>query len=364
MKTPPRHSSILSRIQGSLLFGGGHAGHAGRPSTLFNEDDYDYAIELLPDDEYRQAAEALPDIVDFDEVELVADESLVDYHLRPEDQDDDDDDEEEEDKDVAWQQNQQQQQQQLQYDIEEAGCELMDNTPDCMNDGVQADSALEDMEDGKLPRDSLACPHKKQRGSRLPTTTTTGAAPGRKSSMCSTTMDRSSLSPQKEYDTSITAMGTGPLTASRKLSHGVITKREFSMRLNLLKSHKTWVEKAARRSSIGFQRQFPSSDKETMDKFLVLMTQGIHVRRHQSNKVAEMVRLFSTTGCQFICWEKPKPIDLLQQRQREGVQVNGSTSAVFAAKYDRNIFDFFIASKSPCLSIYILVKKNLPVHVS
>lgn len=26
---------------------------AGRPSAIFNEDDFDYAIELQPDDEYR-----------------------------------------------------------------------------------------------------------------------------------------------------------------------------------------------------------------------------------------------------------------------------------------------------------------------
>lgn len=40
-------SNTLSRIHGSLLL------NPTRPSALFNEDDFDYAIELLPDDEYR-----------------------------------------------------------------------------------------------------------------------------------------------------------------------------------------------------------------------------------------------------------------------------------------------------------------------
>lgn len=41
-----------------------------RLSSINNEDDYDYAIELLPDNEYREAAEALPNIIDFDDEDL------------------------------------------------------------------------------------------------------------------------------------------------------------------------------------------------------------------------------------------------------------------------------------------------------
>jgi hypothetical protein len=41
-----------------------------RQSSINNEDDYDYAIELLPDNEYREAAEALPSIIDFDDEDL------------------------------------------------------------------------------------------------------------------------------------------------------------------------------------------------------------------------------------------------------------------------------------------------------
>lgn len=49
-----------------------------RQSLLYNEDDYDYAIELCPDDEYRQTVAALPKIVDFDELDLLLDEEDFD----------------------------------------------------------------------------------------------------------------------------------------------------------------------------------------------------------------------------------------------------------------------------------------------
>ncbi|KAJ1405776.1 hypothetical protein B484DRAFT_423931, partial [Ochromonadaceae sp. CCMP2298] len=48
----------------------GDKGKKGRQSLLFNEDDFDYALELRPDDEYRQVAEALPQLVDFDEIDV------------------------------------------------------------------------------------------------------------------------------------------------------------------------------------------------------------------------------------------------------------------------------------------------------
>ena len=41
-----------------------------RRSLLLNEDDYDYAIELIPDDQYRLVAEVSDDIIDFDDVDL------------------------------------------------------------------------------------------------------------------------------------------------------------------------------------------------------------------------------------------------------------------------------------------------------
>lgn len=88
-----------------------------------------------------------------------------------------------------------------------------------------------------------------------------------------------------------------------------------------------------------------------MDKFLIMMNRGIHVRRHQSHKVAETVRLFSTTG--LIVWEKANAQELFRQRQQEGLVSGGAMSrvdgnsaqAVYNSTYDRSMFDFFIASK-------------------
>ncbi len=100
--------NTLNRLHGTMIFS------PGRPSALFNEDDFDYAIELLPDDEYRytqhwtchfkyirasnqlicgktrQTAEALPEILDFEEIDVTADDLMqsenelwdFDAHLR------------------------------------------------------------------------------------------------------------------------------------------------------------------------------------------------------------------------------------------------------------------------------------------
>ncbi len=82
-----------------------------------------------------------------------------------------------------------------------------------------------------------------------------------------------------------------------------------------------------------------------MDRFLVALARGVHVRRHQSGKVAETVRLFSSTGCQIIEWAKPRAVDLLAQRKTEGVHGDGRTDAIFASKHDRSMFDCCIAGE-------------------
>ncbi len=65
-KMSSRRSSLLQRLQSGIFGLGGPLGPTisigddnnrskshKRQSMLFNEDDYDYAIELMPDDEYR-----------------------------------------------------------------------------------------------------------------------------------------------------------------------------------------------------------------------------------------------------------------------------------------------------------------------
>jgi len=48
-----------------------------------------------------------------------------------------------------------------------------------------------------------------------------------------------------------------------------------------------------------------------MDKFLLTMTAGVIIRRHQDHKNAEYVRLYSTNACREINWEKPPTSDTL-----------------------------------------------------
>jgi hypothetical protein len=57
-------------------------------------------------------------------------------------------------------------------------------------------------------------------------------------------------------------------------------------------------------SSAAYMKNHVSSDKDSMDKFIVALTRGIHVRRHQEGCAAELVRLFSDDGCQSVGWEK------------------------------------------------------------
>lgn len=142
----------------------------------------------------------------------------------------------------------------------------------------------------------------------------------------------------------------GPLAGSENSASqptwSIISRGEFSLGLNMLSKHKKWVERAARRSSIGFHRDRPASDKEAMDRFLVALAGGTHLRRHQSGCVAEMVRLFSTTGCRTIQWERPSARSLLAQRKREGGELSeGTTDAIFVQKHDRSPFDCCVASK-------------------
>ena len=111
-----------------------------------------------------------------------------------------------------------------------------------------------------------------------------------------------------------------------------------------------------------------------MDRFLITLNQGIHIRRHQANKSSELVRLFSTSGCQQIQWEPPKAIELHRQRLKEEQEssntignssstnninsINGP-SAYASNNYDQSLVDFFIAGKLinnnvyACLCLFI-----------
>lgn len=154
------------------------------------------------------------------------------------------------------------------------------------------------------------------------------------------------------YTNAITGIGTMPLAHSspsagaRKNSlisrPSLVTKREFSLRLKMLANHRKWVERAARQSSIGFNNKFHVDDKHAEDKFLVCLAGGIIVRKHQAYKSAEEIRLYSTTGCREICWEKPQ-----ERSDREVL-----------TKPDRGVFDCCIAGESLCERQFMLVALN------
>lgn len=142
------------------------------------------------------------------------------------------------------------------------------------------------------------------------------------------------------------------------------------------------------RSSAGFARAnyaVSASNKDAMDKFLVALARGVHVRRHQSGCVAELVRLYSDDGCQTISWQKPDPKALLRERQIAGAAVGRSgvcsdsssagagagdvrlsggsdssrgggggggpqTDAIYTSAYDRSMVDCCIAGKRHIIS--------------
>ena len=56
-----------------------------------------------------------------------------------------------------------------------------------------------------------------------------------------------------------------------------------------------------------------------MDAFLVALSQGVHVRRHQHGKRAEIVRLLSDNGSRTLSWEEPNVREFAAQRYKEGV---------------------------------------------
>jgi len=110
-----------------------------------------------------------------------------------------------------------------------------------------------------------------------------------------------------------------PLTASAAIQ--IISKRQLLSRIGILANKKKWVEKAARRSSMGFESKYAVTDKAVMDAFSIAMNAGIHVRRHQSGKSSEIVRLNSNDGCRSVSWGKLIPAEFAYQRLKEGIVV-------------------------------------------
>jgi len=258
-----------------------------RQSLLMNEDDFDYAIELKPDDEYRQVAEALPQLVDFDEIDL---EDLLPYDEEPSSSS----------SSALYLRNRL-------SSFDERMLQLHTHTQ------LLSVSPIPSPIDKNKYVDMLA----KDRGSDANASTDGG---GGASSLENASSDDS--------DSKHNSIGR----------RWRISKKEFAYRIGLLEKHRQWTETSARRSSIGFFKHYPHSDKETTDKFLVALAGGIQVRRHQSYKVSELVRLFSVNGCRTIEWERPK-----RKKIDNAVILPGTVDRIAKSYQDDAAFDYCIA---------------------
>lgn len=278
--------------------------HNKRQSLLLNEDDFDYAIELKPDDEYRQTAESLPQIVDFDEIDFDGVyEELAMYSSTTNKNED------------------------LSYSDRSKLIKQASNTSVNSNRRMSNfDARMLDIHASNTTTEAFLSNSPKKHWTDVDIEDGSN-----KSNQHSN--DDSSISKDNQF----------------KSNRWTISKNEFTFRINLLEKHRKWTEKAARRSSIGFHKNHPySNDKETMDKFLVALTGGVHIRRHQTSKVPEVVRLYSVTGCRTIEWEKPKAKDLHAQRLQQG-DGTAAVDALYSSKYDRSAFDCCIAGKNHIL---------------
>ena len=264
-----------------------------RQSLLMNEDDFDYALELKPNDEYRQVAEALPQLVDFDEIDL--------EDLLPCDE-----------QSTKLQSSSFSLRKRL-SSFDERMLQLHTHTQ------LLSVSPVPSPTDKKNNKDALA----KDRGSDANATNTEFGGG-------STSLENASCS-----DGSSDKAGSNS-SISRRWR---ISKKEFAYRIGLLEKHRKWTETSARRSSLGFYKHYPQSDKETMDKLLVTLAGGIQVRRHQSYKVSELIRLFSVNGCRTIEWEKPKRKVIVDS----GVILPGNIDRVTKSDREDAAFNYCIA---------------------
>ena len=105
-----------------------------------------------------------------------------------------------------------------------------------------------------------------------------------------------------EHDDGIHSPGTLPSSDCGQQTETDIDEAYFFRKMTILKHQRQWVQRASRRSSHGFQKQYFESDKSTVDRFLVSLASGISVVRHQSCQRSESVWLASVDGCRTITW--------------------------------------------------------------
>jgi len=348
-------------------------GPTGRVSSIMNEDDYDYALVLCPDDEYRKAAKLLGNITDFQDADEYIENLLEEMCA----QDDDVDDDESEagssaslspttkpaaaDLDltnVLSPAGEEPVASPSSSSFKPAGAEVSPFYKRMFSGWGSSSSATKGSTPVQPGGDSGNANSTGGTAASLASAARTNigeiTSPGSAASPMSSAQGyispfaspirgiqsptagtpASPLPPQQDVAASIGAQASSAaspssntntsveeiqMTASAAI--GIISKRQLLSRIGILASKKKWVEKAARRSSMGFESKYAVTDKAVMDAFLIALNAGIHVRRHQGGKASEIVRLSSNDGCRSITWGKLIPAEFAHQRLKEGVAV-------------------------------------------
>ncbi len=336
----------------------------GRPSVAGNEDDYDYAIELVPDVEYRKSAKILGNISDFED----ADEYIESLLMEEEGEGLEDD--------------------HVSTPERESSIDAMKSKENVRSSSGESIDIFKDEANGNqeesIKSSSLSFfsrflgVFEKKSAEKGPTSSPTrvgadglqspsisGEAIKQNSSVMNIKLSpfgdmhgelesgKTAVQKEEEHGGETTSAESGTEDVDQMgnddVSHIaeeeelgltpreaaiIISRKQFLTRIGVLSKKRNWVEKAARRSSIGFHQKYNVTDKAVMDAFLVAMTSGIHVRRHQKGRFSEMVRLMSDDGCKTVSWGQVNPVELAFQRSREGVAVNPNDKyARLAAKH-------------------------------
>ena len=358
--------------------------YTGRISSVMNEDDYDYALVLQPDDEYRKAAKVLGNITDFQDADEYIDTLLEEMCLNSDDDDDENSSDmlrknspiinlkvaETDSRDTSEKQNNQSNDMKtfaagagatslsIALDINSSGTSplVKQETSGSVHSSTGAESFYARMFSGWTSPSSKTNDAKKIENAATSESRIAGISSSTQShnqgNIGEIVSSPNSLPKSPEYVSPfaspirglqspatpdmlsplpIGAAGSGPavastgdlqepdMTASEAIQ--IISKRQLLTRVGILAQKKKWVEKAARRSSMGFEKKYSVTDKAVMDAFLLAMHAGVHVRRHQAGKTSEIVRLSSSDGCRTISWGKLVPAEFAHQRLKEGVVV-------------------------------------------
>lgn len=285
----------------------------GRASTLLNDDDYDYALELSPDEEYRRVAGAVPAVVDFNELvalrrqrnKLSSSSGAFSSSLTEEARPDIDSDDE----------------------------QFIDDLEGNHEIGA-ANGALRLVWNGVMRRlrsgsEKLKCDDQVHSQSQQPEASSsseaafrlhlenqnsgidieTGQSIGmvtvssptmhrRRSPLQLKSQPRIGISVGEPVSLSFSSFNDSPQRSPNKFIPPAVflSEDQFVTGMAHLSKRQRWVNASSRRSSIAFLREQGFLSKSASDRLTVALVSGLVVRRHQAHKQAEYVRLYSVDG--------------------------------------------------------------------